>query len=189
MSASLEIRLHALMPASSANGPGLRAVVWTQGCSLHCPGCFNPATHSPTGGTIWKLDRLISALSDLAPSVEGYTISGGEPLEQFLPVTRLVLALKQQTKRSIILLTGLNWAEIIRLENYNDLVSSLDVIICGHFKNKQRIARHMMGSANKELHFLTGRYTHQDFLEVADAEVVVEPNGNVLLSGINPFHW
>ena len=41
--------LHAFVPASRANGPGLRAVVYFQGCSLHCEKCWNPATHKFRG--------------------------------------------------------------------------------------------------------------------------------------------
>ena len=37
--------LHALIPASRANGPGIRAVVFFQGCSIGCPKCWNPSTH------------------------------------------------------------------------------------------------------------------------------------------------
>ncbi|NJO00209.1 MAG: 4Fe-4S cluster-binding domain-containing protein, partial [Anaerolineales bacterium] len=38
------LRLHQFLPQSRVNGPGLRAVLWVQGCSLGCPGCFNPQT-------------------------------------------------------------------------------------------------------------------------------------------------
>ena len=38
--------VHAIMPASRANGPGLRCVVFVQGCNLNCPGCFNPWSHA-----------------------------------------------------------------------------------------------------------------------------------------------
>ncbi len=42
--------LHAFVPASRAkNGPGLRAVIYFQGCSLHCAGCWNPDTHKFRG--------------------------------------------------------------------------------------------------------------------------------------------
>jgi len=41
----MTLRLHAFLPRSRANGPGWRSVVWVQGCSLGCPGCFNPQTH------------------------------------------------------------------------------------------------------------------------------------------------
>ena len=37
--------IHSMLPRSAVNGPGERAVVWFQGCDLHCRGCFNPASH------------------------------------------------------------------------------------------------------------------------------------------------
>lgn len=43
---SMLLNVHAIMPVSYVNGPGARAVVWTQGCRLRCPGCSNPLTHS-----------------------------------------------------------------------------------------------------------------------------------------------
>jgi len=44
------LRVHHFLPRSHANGPGVRAVLWAQGCSLACPGCFNADTHALTGG-------------------------------------------------------------------------------------------------------------------------------------------
>ena len=37
--------IHSMLPRSAVNGPGERAVVWLQGCALHCPGCWNRSTH------------------------------------------------------------------------------------------------------------------------------------------------
>ncbi|GAB4558992.1 MAG: 4Fe-4S cluster-binding domain-containing protein [Haliangiales bacterium] len=44
------VAVHAVEPRSRANGPGARFVIWFQGCSLGCPGCFNPGTHQPAAG-------------------------------------------------------------------------------------------------------------------------------------------
>jgi hypothetical protein len=49
--------LHALIPASRANGPGLRTVVFFQGCKVGCVGCWNPRTH-PFHGTEIKVDAV-----------------------------------------------------------------------------------------------------------------------------------
>jgi anaerobic ribonucleoside-triphosphate reductase activating protein len=38
--------VHSLLPRSTVNGPGERAVVWFQGCDLGCRGCWNPSSHS-----------------------------------------------------------------------------------------------------------------------------------------------
>lgn len=41
--------LHAFVPATRANGPGLRAVIYFQGCTLNCSGCWNRRTHKFEG--------------------------------------------------------------------------------------------------------------------------------------------
>ncbi|MFR2884847.1 MAG: 4Fe-4S cluster-binding domain-containing protein [Merdibacter sp.] len=43
---------------SFVDGPGIRMVLWTQGCPHHCPGCHNPQTHDPAGGRC--MDELIA---------------------------------------------------------------------------------------------------------------------------------
>ena len=59
-------RIHATASASRANGPGRRFVVWFQGCTLGCAGCFNPATHAAAGPTI-ALDEVIAAFDAALP--------------------------------------------------------------------------------------------------------------------------
>ena len=73
--------LHAFVPASRANGPGLRAVVYFQGCSLQCAGCWNPSTHKFRGMevTVLEMAQRLEEASRLEP-LEGVTFSGGEPL-------------------------------------------------------------------------------------------------------------
>lgn len=55
-------RLHAVVPRSTANGPGVRYVVWSQGCALACPGCFNP-TRVRTA--LRDADLLVQALAEV----------------------------------------------------------------------------------------------------------------------------
>jgi anaerobic ribonucleoside-triphosphate reductase activating protein len=66
------LRLHGFVARSRANGPGIRAVVWTQGCTLGCPGCFNPGSHPSEGpGGEVATDEL-AALSVVL--LTGYTL-------------------------------------------------------------------------------------------------------------------
>ena len=60
-------RVHATAAASRANGPGRRFVVWFQGCTLGCAGCFNPATHVAAGPVV-DLAEVIAAFD--AASIE-----------------------------------------------------------------------------------------------------------------------
>jgi anaerobic ribonucleoside-triphosphate reductase activating protein len=78
----MKFRLHALEPFSRANGPGLRAVVWFQGCTLGCPGCFNLATHDSQAGRHADTESLAAEILALGTRIEGISISGGEPFQQ-----------------------------------------------------------------------------------------------------------
>src|SRR5262245_29198295 len=108
------LRLHAFLPASRANGPGVRAVLWVQGCSLGCPGCFNPLTHPTTGGELVPTDELVRRLTALGDTIEGITVSGGEPLQQRPALLALLRRLRQQTRLSVVLFTGFTWEEVQR---------------------------------------------------------------------------
>ena len=74
----MRFQLHAFEPASRANGPGLRAVVWFQGCTLGCPGCFNPATHASHGGATADTVSLANEILLAGEPIEGVSISGGD---------------------------------------------------------------------------------------------------------------
>jgi anaerobic ribonucleoside-triphosphate reductase activating protein len=89
--------LHALIPASRANGPGLRAVVFFQGCKVGCVGCWNPRTH-PFHGTEIKVDAVIQKVlrSRQEHTLEGITFSGGEPMQQADSLLQLIQGLRQQ---------------------------------------------------------------------------------------------
>src|SRR4051794_30311747 len=61
-------------------GPGVRAVIWVQGCPFRCPGCVAPETHAQAGGEVIEVGTLAAELAALP--IDGVTFSGGEPMEQ-----------------------------------------------------------------------------------------------------------
>jgi anaerobic ribonucleoside-triphosphate reductase activating protein len=212
------LRIHRFLPGSRANGPGLRAVLWVQGCSLGCPGCFNPETHPFTGGELVPVDELcrrIVSLESRPPTVdrrppkeflsidgepqahnnsyqkgiEGLTISGGEPLQQRAPLLALLQRVRRETNLSILLFTGFTWLELQRMPEAKTLLACIDVLIAGRYVASQRLARHLQGSANKTIHLLTDRYTMADLQATPPAEVMISDTGEILLSGIDPLEW
>lgn len=77
----IPIRLFGLVPDSIVDGPGLRYVVFVQGCSHGCPGCHNPGSQPAEGGEA----RSVGAVYDDIRRdglVRAVTLSGGEPFEQ-----------------------------------------------------------------------------------------------------------
>src|ERR1051326_6111715 len=74
--------LHGVVTGSRVNGPGVRAVVYFQGCSLGCPQCWNPKTHRFSGaerGVAEIVDCVVR--SHGARPLDGVTFSGGEPMQ------------------------------------------------------------------------------------------------------------
>lgn len=78
-------RIHSLQSLGGADGPGLRYVVFTQGCPLRCGCCHNPDTWDVSGGTERSAQEVFGELlryREYFGEVGGLTISGGEPLLQ-----------------------------------------------------------------------------------------------------------
>src|ERR1035438_1848400 len=78
-----DMLVHTIMPASRANGPGLRCVVFVQGCNLGCPGCWNSWGHT-FRGTELAVETVVAevVIRHRQYSPDGVTFSGGEPMQQ-----------------------------------------------------------------------------------------------------------
>jgi anaerobic ribonucleoside-triphosphate reductase activating protein len=98
----MKLRIHHFLPASYANGPGCRAVLWVQGCPLHCPGCFNSDTHAFAQGRWVAVDELAREMITLGQRIQGLSISGGEPLAQAPALAELLRRVKRDTRLSIL---------------------------------------------------------------------------------------
>ena len=78
-------RIHSIQSLGTVDGPGVRFVVFMQGCNLRCGFCHNPDTWEMSGGTEYTADELAQKVQRFVPYFGkdgGITISGGEPLLQ-----------------------------------------------------------------------------------------------------------
>ena len=177
-------RIHAIEARSRANGPGERFVVWLQGCTLGCAGCFNPTTHDPRGGTEMTIDDVLAQLGD-AP-IEGITLSGGEPLQQPAAAAAL-LAGARARGLSTLVFSGYTLDEIRALPGGDAVLAHLDVVVDGRYVAGERLGRGLRGSANQRIVLLTDRYTLADVERTPEAEVRIARDGGVVLTGVNPL--
>jgi anaerobic ribonucleoside-triphosphate reductase activating protein len=180
------IRVHAFEPGSRTNGPGLRAVVWFQGCTLACPGCFNPATHDPAGGYEADAAALVSDILALRQGIEGLTVSGGEPFQQPEALLDLLGRLDGSALGRLVF-TGYTLEEVLALPLGRSALAHVDAIIAGRYVAALRLARGLMGSANQTIHLLSGRYGVSDFAGVPGREAIIHRDGSITLSGIDPW--
>ncbi len=189
-----EARIHAFEPRSRANGPGARFVVWFQGCTLGCPGCFNPTTHDPASGRriaitelVQELDRAAApAARDRRRPIEGLSLSGGEPLQQPDAAVALLDAARA-LGLSTLAFSGYTLDEIRALPGGRDVLARLDVLIDGRYVARERLATGLRGSANQGIQLLTERYTLADVEATPVAEIRIGPTGDVVLTGVDPL--
>lgn len=77
------LRIHSIETLGTHDGPGLRMIIFTQGCHLRCAYCHNPDTLPLTGGRLVGLDELLQRAVRQKPyfgESGGVTVSGGEPV-------------------------------------------------------------------------------------------------------------
>ena len=83
-----QLKIAGIIRESIVDGPGIRFVVFTQGCSHRCPGCHNPQTHDPEDGNWISTDKLLEEIGK-NPMLKGVTFSGGDPIVQAEFVARV----------------------------------------------------------------------------------------------------
>ena len=181
--------VHDVLPRSLSNGPGARFVIWTQGCSLGCPGCFNPLTHGINGGQgrPRTVQGLLEEIQLVATRIEGITISGGEPLEQPIPLETLLASIRKETPLGVILFSGFSVEEIETDPRRRAVLDHVDVLIAGRFDARHRVATGLRGSENKQIVLRTKRYSLSDFERVPTTEIVIDVDGKFTATGIVPI--
>lgn len=180
----MTLRIHSLMECSTVNGPGRRAVIWTQGCSLQCPGCWNPQTHNPLLGFPREVPEIVEWLSKLGRenSIEGLTISGGEPMEQAPAVLELLHQLKAATPALTVgLFSGYSERELLSTD-WLAIRSHLDFAVLGRYNPTRPGANAMVSSTNQTLHLYTSRYSWADF-EEQSVEIQIDDTGLTQITG------
>ena len=127
------LRIHRIAACSLSNGPGRRFVLWVQGCPLRCEGCFNPAARSLEGGTGWTLERIERACDDA--TVEGITVSGGEPFLQASPLAQLLGRFRARGLNTLVY-TGFPLAALKKdpFPGCRELLRQTDLLIDGPYR-------------------------------------------------------
>ena len=156
------LNVSSTMSRSRANGPGVRAVIWVQGCTIGCRGCYSASTHPHEASSLHRPSEIAEWLQSI-PNIEGVTFSGGEPFEQAAAVLETINSIRGNigSDFSVFVYTGYE-IEFLRKsndKNVHDLLEAIDILSAGPFDNKLRDETLLWrGSSNQSLHFLSNRY-------------------------------
>lgn len=121
--------------------------------------------------------------------IEGLTISGGEPFQQCQALAHFLRLVRAETTLSVIVFTGYRLDELEKIRHAQEALRYVDVLIAGRFELDLRMAKGLKGSSNKIIHLLSTRYTQEDLELTPTGEVLIEPNGDIHLTGIDPITW
>ncbi|MBR6700392.1 MAG: anaerobic ribonucleoside-triphosphate reductase activating protein [Firmicutes bacterium] len=149
-----ELRISGIIRESIVDGPGMRFVVFCQGCPHRCEGCHNPQTHDFDGGNMCSTDKLIEEIKK-DPLLKGVTFSGGEPFcqpEELCILADDILAMGLD----IISYSGYTFEELLEMGTKNpkvtELLNKCDILIDGRFElEKRSLALPFRGSSNQRI--------------------------------------
>lgn len=186
-----QLRIGAFEPRSLVNGPGVRAVLWVQGCGRRCPGCFNPEFLPREGGRVVPVAEVIEWIREAAHkdtncdgAISGITFSGGEPFDQAAG-----LAIAAQAARtmglSVVIFTGHPWEHLQTTEHRGNqaLMATADLLIAGPYHREQPGNHPLLASANQRLVFVTDRYRRHAFGQGRRTELRIGKDGAVRTIG------
>ena len=148
------------------NGDGLRAVVWTQGCPNHCPGCQNPETWDFDGGFEVNTHEICDRLAAFKGQT-GLTFCGGEPFAQPRACKQIADYVRKELGWDVWSFSGFTYEQIKEAGGEAwDFLKSLDALIDGPFILKQKdLSLRFRGSRNQRLLHLepgTGKILSQE---------------------------
>jgi anaerobic ribonucleoside-triphosphate reductase activating protein len=129
------LKISGIIRESIVDGPGIRFVVFAQGCPHHCEGCHNPQTWPFDGGKDVTVQKIMDEIKK-NPLISGITLSGGEPFCQPEGMAALASAARGQGI-NVIAYTGYLFERLLEMSkaepNVMEFLKQVDVLVDGPF--------------------------------------------------------
>ncbi len=148
---SVKGKIHSFQSMGAVDGPGLRCVIFTQGCPLRCAYCHNPDTHSFEGGEEYTPEEMCKKILRFKSYIKngGVTVSGGEPLTQPDFVKELFTLLRENGIH-----TALDTSGIGETDKTKELLRVTDLVLLDiKFLDKISYAQYCNGDFDKVIEF------------------------------------
>lgn len=153
MSNCLTGKVHSFQSLGAVDGPGVRFVVFMQGCPYRCPYCHNPDTKPFCGGEEYTVEEIVKRAVRFKPyfgEKGGVTVSGGEPLAQAGFVAQLFQALHEAGIN-----TALDTAGYTVMEEVKEVLRHTDTVLCDiKFPTEDGYRKHIGAELETVLNFI-----------------------------------
>lgn len=163
------MRIAGILPESIVDGPGVRFVVFAQGCPHHCKGCHNPETWDLNAGKEMSVKDIRKMLRKKIKYIRGLTLSGGEPFLQADEMSQLALEAKR-FGLDVVTYTGFTYERLLQIDlpGKEELLAYSDYLVDGPFILELKdISLAFRGSANQR--FIDLKSTRQNGKLVVNA--------------------
>jgi anaerobic ribonucleoside-triphosphate reductase activating protein len=180
-----QLNIAAVAGSTQALGPGLRAVIWVQGCPLNCPGCLAPDWIPFIPATLMTPHQILARL-DL-DKISGMTFSGGEPMQQAAGLAALARLARQKKDLDLICFTGYGYERLLKNPPNNgvtELLAEVDVLIDGPFIQSRNDSVGLRGSSNQRIIHLTSRLKAYDLESSTRKVEITVTDGELAFIGI-----
>ena len=149
----MEIQINKVHFPVTTLGYGRRVGIWTQGCSIRCPGCVSRDTWETHAGSAIEVDMLLEGISKWLRQADGVTVSGGEPFDQPEALSFLLGRIRAECSGDILVYSGYSKERLFT--RFSPLVGKIDVLISEPYTHDCSDNLYLRGSDNQKISFIT----------------------------------
>ncbi len=177
----MRINIAHIEPESYIYAPEKQFVIWMQGCSIHCKGCWNTEMWSFNKKKLLEIDDIIAQIFKIN-NLKGVTFLGGEPFDQEKELLYFVEKLKK-TKLGITIYTGYE-QEKLNKNIEKEILKNTDLLISGKYiKELRNTNLQWIGSENQQLIYLSKFYKTNKNNNANYCEINISESGAITMLG------
>lgn len=172
------LNVASVIVGSYTNGPGKRVVIWVQGCTIGCPGCFNNFMQPHESRHLIDPILFAEIISKecIEQGCEGVTLTGGEPFQQVVALDIFSSKIKEG-KLTIVCFSGYSKENLLSSTDpsIQSFIDSIDMLIAGPYNHQNIYHRTWSDDPDKEYIFLSNSYSKADLKSDAHCELILLP--------------
>ena len=170
-------------------GYGRRFGIWLQGCMRNCPNCISPELKSSRGGSLVSTGDIINKIAE-CDTIDGLTISGGEPFDQIDGLWEIVEWFSSSVSSDILIYTGYTLKELHDKNdlNINLILNRISVLIDSAYIDEMNDGKGLRGSSNQNIYVWKNRDRYLNVEGIKrNVQGVLLPDNSLWMIGIPPL--